>query len=227
MNSRERGRRQAGASLRWALCLACAAVAGQGLILSVWAASGPAQPDAAAVMAAIQDWPKPSQDAAQEMMGKYGPPAEATATMLTWQANGLWKRTIVSKTPVEHDFPIKHMDVLEQVVEYRMPLNFFEAVATFNGSVVPSRTRGELAAEGDREATNILALNLSDDIVQGRKTADQAREAMVSAARELEAGRMPDDAKELRISRPQGDLRDPDTAVAAPSGGALGPAVIR
>jgi hypothetical protein len=120
--------------------------------------------------------------------------------------------------------------VLEQVVSYRVPLNFFEPLATFNGSVVPDRTRGELTAHCDREATNILALNLAHDIIRGNKTVAQAREAMVAGQREIQANRIPEDARELRLGPPQGDLRDPDTAAIPPApgqGGGVSPAVIR
>jgi len=151
------------------------------------AATGNAQPDPAGIADTIKDWSKASQAAAQEILRAYGPPAEATTTMLIWQNNGPWVRSIVHKTPVDHDFLIKHQDALEQVVQYRVPLNFFEPIATFDGSVVPNRTRGELAVDGDREATNILALNLADDIVQGREIADQARSAILAAMREIPA----------------------------------------
>ncbi len=79
-------------------------------------------------------------------------------------------------------------------------------------------TRGEITASGDSEATNILALNLADDIIQGRKTVDQAREAMAAAARDMEAGKLPDDAKALHLPPPQGDLADPDTSVVTAPG---------
>jgi hypothetical protein len=183
-----------------------------------------AHPDLAAATDTIRDWPKPSQDAAQEMLSKYGLPQEATATALTWQGNGPWVRTVVHKTPVEHDFPEKHADVLEQVVEYRVPLNFFEALAKFNGSVVPDRTRGELAAHCDAETTNILALNLARDIIRGEKTPEQARAAMADAMRAAHAGQVPDDARELRLGPPQGDMRDPDTAMVTAAPGGTAPA---
>ncbi|GAC1342480.1 MAG: hypothetical protein NVSMB18_16570 [Acetobacteraceae bacterium] len=177
------------------------------------AAAEPAHPDPQSVKALIQDWPKPAQAAAEEMMRRYGPPLEATQSVLMWQGNSPWKRTMVHKSPVAHDFPIKHVDVLQQVVDYRVPLNFFTPLATFDGSLVADRTRGELSAAGDSEQSNVLALNLADDIVQGRKTVDQAREAMAAATRELQAGTTPNDAAKLRLPPPQGDLSDPDTAV--------------
>lgn len=198
-----------------ALLLACAATGLGHPARAAGPDAGPGQPDPAAVARAIQDWPKPAQDAAREMLRKYGPPAEVTPTRLLWQDNGRWLRSVVHKSPIEHDFPVKHADVLEQVIEYRVPLNFYAPLATFNGSVIAYRTRGELAATGASEADNVLALNLADDIVQGRKTADQARDAMEAAAREMQAGRMPQDAQDLRVIRQQGDTRDPDTAVVA------------
>ncbi|MFH5923098.1 hypothetical protein [Roseomonas xinghualingensis] len=178
----------------------------------------------------IKDWPKEAKAAAEEMLAKYGPPQEATPTQLHWQANRPWTRTVVHKAGVEHDFPARHTDVLEQAVPYRVPLNFFEPLATFNGSVVPDRTRGELVARCDREATNILGLNLAHDIIRGLKSVTQAREAMTAGMREIQAGKVPEDARELRLGPPQGDLRDPDTAVitSAPGQGpAVAPATIR
>ena len=183
-----------------------------------------APPDAASAREVIRDWPKPSQGAAEAMLDKYGPPQEATATALTWQGNGAWVRTTVHKTPVEHDFPEKHVDVLEQVVEYRVPINFYEALAKFDGSVVPDRTRGELTVHCDSEATNILALNLARDIIRGEKTPEQARTAMADAMRAVHAGKVPDDARELRLGPPQGDMRDPDTAIVTAAPGGTAPA---
>jgi hypothetical protein len=172
-----------------------------------------AGPDPAAVTETIKDWPRAAQDAAREMLAKYGPPQEMIPTLLIWKGNAPWVRTVVSKVAVEHDFPSKHEDVLEQTVEYRVPLNAFEAIATFDGSVIPDRTRGELIAHCDHEATNILALNLARDIIRGEKTPQQARDAMAAGMRDIAAGRIPDDAKQLRLGPPQGDLRDPDTPV--------------
>ena len=197
--------------------------------LPAWAAA-PAQADQATVVDLIEDWPQEAKAAAEEMLRKYGVPQEATATHLGWQDNRPWARTVVHKAAVEHDFPAKHTDVLEQVVPYRVPLNFFEALATFNGSVVADRTRGELVAHCDREQTNILALNLAHDIVRGQKSVAQAREAMGTGLREIAAGRIPDDARELRLGPPQGDLRDPDTPTVAPlpgQGTSVGPAIVR
>ena len=213
------------------LLLRAVAAAGAGMLTGFpMPGTASTQPDQAAVADLIRDWPQAAKGAAEEMLRKYGVPQEATATHLRWQDNRPWTRTVVHRAAVEHDFPAKHMDALEQVVPYRVPLNFFEALATFNGSLVADRTRGELTARCDREETNILALNLAHDIIRGQKTVAQAREAMGAGLREVGAGRIPDDARELRLGPPQGDLRDPDTATVAPpsgQGSGVSPAVVR
>jgi hypothetical protein len=75
-----------------------------------------------------------------------------------------------------------------------------------------------------------LALNLAHDVIRGQKTVAQAREAMGTGLREIAAGRIPDDARELRLGPPQGDPRDPDTPTVAPppgQGTGVSPAVVR
>ena len=99
-----------------------------------------------------------------------------------------------------------------------MPLNFYNALASYNGSLIADRTRGELTAFCDSEATNMLSLNLAQDILRGRITAEQAREAHAQALRELQAGKPPETMQTLTIPPPQGDLADPDTPAVLPAG---------
>ena len=161
------------------------------------------------------DWPEAAKAAAADMLRKYGPPQEATDRLLIWRDNGPWKRTVVHRNGADHAFATPHKDVLEQVVEYKVPLNFFNALSVYNGSVLADRTRGELTAHCDRETTNFLALNLAHDIIRGRLTAEQAREAHTSALQELMAGKSPDYTQKLMIGSPQGELADPDTPTIA------------
>lgn len=193
-------------------------------------AAAPTQPSPEEARQLVQDWPAAAKAAAEEMLRKYGAPQEMTATLLIWRNNRPWVRSLVHKDSVEHDFPVQHQDVLEQVAEYRVPLNFFEKLARFNGSVLPDRTRGELTAFCDREATNFLALNLAHDVISGAKSVEQARDAMAAGMHDILAGKPPQNAQSLGLPRPQGDLRDPDTPVLAQGQGqarSLGPAVIK
>lgn len=52
----------------------------------------------------MNSWLMLSQMAVKEMMDKYGRPDEATSTMLTWNVNGVWKRTTVSKEESTYNF---------------------------------------------------------------------------------------------------------------------------
>lgn len=165
-----------------------------------------------------QDWPEPSRTAAEAMADKYGAPQEQTATLLIWYRNGPWIRTVVHKVGAEHDFPAKHSDVLEQTLPYKVPLNLFSAVATFNGSVIPDRTRGTLTAYGASEAENVLSLNLARAVVRGELTAEQARDKQVAAAEQMAKGQAPELAAKLILEQQQeGDVSDPDTAMIMPS----------
>lgn len=120
-------------------------------------------------------WPESSRSAAAKMIEKYGAPSESTANMLTWRNIAPFKRINVYREEVSHKFPILHKDVIEHVVEYKVPVDRAGELTRFNGSVVFDRTRGELSARSDQEAMNILALNLSADILSGKKNASQAR----------------------------------------------------
>lgn len=164
-----------------------------------------------------QGWPEASRAAAAFMLKKYGAPQEMTSTMLIWRDNAPWTRTVVHKVGAEHDFPVRHQDVLEQTIVYKVPLNFYSAIATYNGSVIPDRTRGTVTSFGDSETTNILSLNLTRAIVRGELSAEKARDAHVAAERELLAGRTPETARDIVMQPQQGDVSDPDTAMLLPA----------
>jgi hypothetical protein len=129
----------------------------------------------AAVLASITAWPAKSQEAARFMIEKYGPPREQTPTMLVWSATGPWKRTVLYREEVPHDFPKPHTDLLEQFIDYRVPVDRYDDLAAYDGSVIVERTKGEISARCDKEAMNFLALNLANEIVTGTRTVQQAR----------------------------------------------------
>lgn len=120
-------------------------------------------------------WPQSSISAASKMIQKYGNPSESTPSLLIWRNIAPYKRVTVFREEVNHKFPLLHKDVIEHVVEYKVPVEKATDLTRFNGSVVFDRTRGELAARSDQESMNLLALNLAADILSGKKTASQAR----------------------------------------------------
>ena len=123
----------------------------------------------------IRDWPKESREATQLVIDEFGEPDEATESFLVWHQRGHWKRIIASKAYHVHNFPRPHHDVVESIVDYRLPLDKLAAVVQFDGSVVINRTTGEASARCHDLQANSLALNLMHDIVAGTKTWQEAR----------------------------------------------------
>ncbi len=123
----------------------------------------------------LKSWPAASQKAAKEMESKYGKPNGVTSDMLEWNNNGIWLKTIVYKKEMIHNFPQLHTDVLEQWVNYSVPLNNYDELAFYNGSVTANRTNGTISSRCNNEAINLLSLNLAYDILNNSKTVAQAR----------------------------------------------------
>ncbi len=77
------------------------------------------------------DWSAMSKAAAEEIVGKYGPPNEAIPSRLIWYNNGPWKRTICYRDEVPHHFPNPHSDTLECFIDYRVPPEKFSELAQY------------------------------------------------------------------------------------------------
>jgi hypothetical protein len=172
-----------------------------------------AQPTLATVIAA---WPASSRTAADRMIAKYGAPDEQTASMLVWHDRGPFRHTIVHRDEVPHAFPKQHLDVLEQVIAYRVPPEMADELAAFNGSLKFDRTKGELSARCDQEAMNILALNLADEVLTRRATVTDARITFALQAEAHAAGR-PATLTERLDFKVGTDTRDADTPLSPPT----------
>jgi len=133
----------------------------------------------------ISGWPEASQMAAKAMMDKYGEPNESTPRMLVWYNNGPWKRTIIYDQEVKHIFPVDHVDVMEQTIDYKVPPNKATDVISYDGSVTIRRTDGELSAKCDKEGANFLAINLANDVITGKKSVSEARAFYATTIKEF------------------------------------------
>lgn len=170
----------------------------------------PTVADMGAVQTMIENWPPMSKKAADQTIDKYGPPNEAIASRLIWYNNGPWKRTIVYRDEVLHNFPAPHTDVIEQFINYQVPLDKFGELAAFDGSVIVERTKGEVSARCDMEAANILALNLMHDIVTGKQTAEEARKIYSEVTGAYVLNQPAPYAEKLQFAVPSGDTADAD-----------------
>jgi hypothetical protein len=159
----------------------------------------------------LRSWPEKPQEVARKVIAKYGQPAEAVPSRLIWYNTGPWKRTIVYRDEVPHQFPKPHTDLLEQVIDYRVPAEKFDDLAAFDGSVFAERTKGELAARCDKEEMNFLAFNLAHDVITGQRSVEAARETYAETAAAFMLGEQRPYTQGLQFAVPQGDTADPDT----------------
>jgi len=159
----------------------------------------------------IANWPEVSKKVAQMMMDKYGQPHGVTPHMLVWNNNGPWKMTIVSRDPVQHNFPTPHPDLLEQSINYKVPVDKYDDMAAYDGSVILERTKGEMSARCDAEGANFLAINLGNDVATGKKSTEQARAYYTQAMKTFkETGQMDPYMKGFVFAVPSGGTEDPD-----------------
>ena len=161
----------------------------------------------------IASWPEASRMAAMDMIQKYGQPQEVTASMLLWRDNGPWKWTKVTKETIQHDFPMSHPDLLEQAINYRAPIDKYDDLARYDGSVIVERTKGEMSARCDKEGANFLAINLGHDVATGKKTSDEARTYYAAAIKRFVTTKDMDPYMQKLQFQPQGQgTSDPDRA---------------
>ncbi len=158
----------------------------------------------------IASWPKTPKDVAKKMIAKYGQPNEVTPTMLMWHGNGPWKHTMVFKQEVKHDFPGPHTDLLQQVIDYKVPLDKYDDLAMYDGSVVVERTNGVISARCDKEEANFLALNLANDVATGKRTVAGARKFYADTVMALKKGGKPAYTQALQFRVPTIRTADAD-----------------
>ena len=158
----------------------------------------------------VSAWPDIPRDVAQTVIKAYGPPQEATPSRLIWFNNRPWKRTILYRDVVQHDFPMPHPDLLEQVIDYQVPPESFDELAQYDGSVIVERTKGEISARCDKEPMNFLAINLANDVATGARTVEEARQFYAETAMAFKNGQSDPYVEGFVFELPDGGTADPD-----------------
>ncbi|WP_411843874.1 hypothetical protein [Salinicoccus sp. HZC-1] len=157
------------------------------------------------VEAIIKEWAKTSKMSAETIIGFYGPPNEATPSRLLWFYNGQWKRTVVYRDQVPHDFPEPHVDMLEQIIDYQVPEEKMGDLAQIEGSLIIDRTKGEVGVHCDNEGANILSINMMHEVVEGKRTPQEAREFISKELVEYLMGRPAPYAENFQFELPEGE----------------------
>lgn len=160
----------------------------------------------------IERWPESSKSAANSVLGKYGLPTEVSSDKMTWKETAPFKETTVYREEVTHNFPTPHSDVIEQVINYKVPASKVDDLVKFDGSLIVDRTKGELASRNDNEEMNILALNLADKLIREEISVAEARSEYARSAQAFTLGNTNQLTSAL-LFRPASETADADMAV--------------
>lgn len=182
-----------------ALCVTALLVGAAALTAQQNRSSNGSPTDRNAMDAAIANWTPGPKLAAQEMAAKYGQPQEVTATRVVWRDAGPYKRIMLTKEELPHNFPITHMDYLEHTISYKVPADKSDEVHAFDASITIHPGSGELSARCDLESNNVLTFNLANDIVKNGKTVEAARKEFGQAVTDRTMGNPPPSTKALQF----------------------------
>ncbi len=150
----------------------------------------------------VSAWPERPRLAVKEMTAKYGAPLEVSSEAMVWHNAGPYKRIMVTKKEIPHDFPAPHMDFLEHTISYNVPIDKIDDLVAYDASMTINKTQGEMSARCDLEGHNVLTLNLARDIINGTKTVEQARKAFGENVVADFGGKHPPYVEQLQFTPP-------------------------
>lgn len=150
----------------------------------------------------LTGWPERPTLAVKEMTAKYGEPVEVSSEAIIWHNEGPYKRIMVTKKEVPHDFPMPHMDFLEHTISYNVPTDKVDDLVAYDASMTINKTAGEMSARCDLEGHNILTLNLARDIINGTKSVQEARVAFGTNVTDDVLGKHPAYVEKLQFTPP-------------------------
>ena len=163
----------------------------------------------------IKDWDNDERESAQAILDQYGEPDEVTSKLLIWRNKGRWVEIVAYKEGTQHDFPFPHLDSVESVTAYRVPTGKLSEIDEFDGSVTVKRTQGLISARCQDEQANLLAINLSHDIIRSKKTIQEAKKAYVDIMIDYRAKRPTPYMDALQFPE-QKDTADADESLITP-----------
>ncbi|MBY0307182.1 MAG: hypothetical protein K2Q09_00425, partial [Phycisphaerales bacterium] len=159
--------------------------------------------------AVLAAWPMEQRQGLDRVASQYGPPDELTQSFAVWHDRGPFQTIKVHREAVSHSVPVQHQDFMEHSIAYKVPAEKVGDLSKFDGSLVVNRTKGCVAATCDSEAHNLLALNLANDIVTGKRSVSDAKDYMAKAISDEKSGRIDKYMKGLAF-QPQSPMASAD-----------------
>ena len=138
---------------------------------------------------AIRKWTKAPRVAARELIGEYGEPGSFTKGSLIWRDKGPWQKIAVYRRSLSRFFGQRSKGFLEQTVAYHVPVDKIEDLKRFDGRLQVNESQGLLSSRSESEAANFLALNMADEIVEGKRSVESARNFFAKTERLAAAGK--------------------------------------
>lgn len=139
------------------------------------AAGFQSQPDAKQgidkARANVAAWPEDARLLARKMIDEIGAPDEVMPRHMTWSGRKPFNTITVYSDKVSSG----QAGLLLETVSYRVPVGKWRALNAFGHGVTYDVVFNELVACSDAPETNLLALNLADEVIQGRRSPDEAR----------------------------------------------------
>lgn len=137
----------------------------------------------------IERWPARAGSAARITMARYGMPNEVGEEALVWRANGPWKKTTVHRRAWLRHALWADKGHLENAIAYDVPSRSLKDLARFNNMLAADPARSELSSLSENEEENYLALNLADEIINGKRSVAQARAFQAKILRLADSGK--------------------------------------
>jgi hypothetical protein len=120
----------------------------------------------------IAAWPTWPRFLAGSLLEKYGVPDNIVASQLSWNGRKPWTKIVVFRDP---DSLGSSNHLLQSVSYGKVPFERWQELVLAGRGATYDPSTQELTARTDGEETNLLALNLADEILRGRRSPADAR----------------------------------------------------
>jgi len=148
----------------------------------------------------VAGWQEKSRLAAAALIDKYGAPDELRSTSVVWHDRDPWKKIVVrDAAPPYAGSRTTELGVVEETVVYALRPDQAKLLEAFGSTLSYDDKTGELTARSDSEPVNFLRVNLADEVVSGRLTVEQARDAYARMMALEESGKRTGYLSELRF----------------------------
>jgi hypothetical protein len=137
----------------------------------------------------IQGWPKRARSMARVVIEKYGQPDRLSEEALVWYNNGPWQNTVVYRKARPRSLLIPNEDYLKQTISYMVPSDKINALERFNQGIVVNKVTDELSCQSESEDLNFLALNLADEIINNKRSVEDAQDFFLRTQLLSESGK--------------------------------------